>query len=140
MANKDAFFITETEEKSNLVISTFNYLVSQHGHLGQRCPDNRNYTRLIVKRVCISFCIGVTLQSSNSHPRSRHAEPDVQVTLRPLCLLHNAPAQQGRERRNGWFFVKEFSTETSRRWWKLHVSLAVYIRNPNKEPSITYVH
>ena len=28
-------------------------------------------------------------------------EPDTQVTLRVLCLLHNAPAQI--VRRNGWF-------------------------------------
>ena len=69
-----------------------------------------------------------------------HMEPDVRVTLRTFCLLHNAPAQQGRERRNGWFSVQAFCfKKTSRRWWKLHVSLTVYIRNPNKEPSITYV-
>ena len=37
-----------------------------------------------------------------------HMEPDVQVTLRTFCLLHNAPAQQGRERRNGWFSVQAF--------------------------------
>ena len=40
----------------------------------------------------------------NSYPRTQHAEPDAQVTLRALHLLHNALAQlQGRVRRNGWF-------------------------------------
>ena len=40
----------------------------------------------------------------NSYPRLWHVEPDAQVTLGALCLLHNAPAQyHGRVRRNGWF-------------------------------------
>ena len=28
----------------------------------------------------------------NSYPRSRHVEADAQVTLKALCILHNAPA------------------------------------------------
>ena len=43
----------------------------------------------------------------NSYPRSCHVEADAQVTLKALCLLHNAPAQlQGRGRRNGWFLKR----------------------------------
>ena len=57
-----------------------------------------------------SFCIGATvdfflgilrgiLYHCNSYPRSRHVEPDAQVTHRALCLLHNAPAHlQGRKK------------------------------------------
>ena len=51
-----------------------------------------------------SFRMGVTTQSGNSHPRSRHVEPDVQVTLRALCLLHNAPAPE--ERRKEWLVLR----------------------------------
>ena len=124
MTNKDESFWTffdvrmlfyiETDEKSKHFSypDYFTYPVSQHGRHGQRCPDNRGCAvELTTSKLCrrdrvrTSFRIGVTPKSGNSYPRSRHAEPDVQVTLRTLYLLHNAPAQQGRERRNGWFSV-----------------------------------
>ena len=62
------------------------------------------------ERESASFSIGVTAEPQsefgvylsidvlllrfhcNFHPRSRHVEPDAQVTHRALCLLHNAPA------------------------------------------------
>ena len=47
------------------------------------------------------YCEGYPLQRfhCNSYPRSRHVEPDAQVTHRALCLLHNAPAHlQGRKK------------------------------------------
>ena len=40
----------------------------------------------------------------NSHPRSRHMEPDVQVTLRALCLLHKCPGST-RERKKEWLVL-----------------------------------
>ena len=53
MANKDVYI--ETEEKRTSVISTLDILTTQVGRHGQKCTDNR---------VCTSFCMGVTPQSS----------------------------------------------------------------------------
>ena len=99
MANKDVYI--ETEEKRTSVISTLDILTTQ---LYQVSQQGRHGVQIIE---CVHhFAWELPLRVvRNSHPRSRHVEPDVQVTLRALCLLHNAPAQQGRERRNGCFSV-----------------------------------
>ena len=74
--------------------------------------------------------MAVTPQSGNSHPRSQHMEPDVQVTRRALYLLHNAPAQQGRERMAGsqkglhfhgiHFYTSNYKVNMTgeQDWWK----------------------
>ena len=91
-------------------------------HSGQDAVEGRAHTLQVICMSCVcecvfvcvcvreresaSFSIGVGDMSLcmevqyNSYPRSRHAEPDAQVTFRALCLLHNAPPQlQGRVRR-----------------------------------------
>ena len=121
MANKDVYI--ETEEKRTSVISTLDILLTtQLSGITARAPSLvprllpfplplrawvRGYKDAMDKSVQIIECVHhfaweLPLRVvRNSHPRSRHVEPDVQVTLRALCLLHNAPAQQGRERRTG---------------------------------------